>query len=243
MLLGFFVYLQLNQSGKTWLSTKISNSHAPSAHQVSLHFWSQTTSVGECSSDRAVLVAPNCWRLNGHVQGRVLVNHKKYMWSAEEANVFNLEKRVSLQGVIIRENENTLRAKVATFNIDLQSMDFLDVISTWKENKLVAKSVHIKESVDVESGSMSIDSLRVTADHIQLRDNRPIFRGNVEINRNMFFAVVDEMLVDEVRQVAVLKGIHAVREGQKNIRANELRLNLKTGQWRAIGQVSSTIDI
>lgn len=41
----------------------------------------------------------------------------------------------------------------------------------------------------------------------------------------------------------VLTGVHDAHDRNQKIRANELRVDLKTGQWRAIGQVQSNIDL
>jgi lipopolysaccharide export system protein LptA len=90
---------------------------------------------------------------------------------------------------------------------------------------------------------MSWGGVTVTADRSIQNSEGVSFSGNVQLHRGLFNAIVDTLDMTKKRDIAVLRGVHHANDGSKIIKAHEIQFNLKSGQWKAIGQVQSIFDL
>ena len=188
------------------------------AEKFAWRFMDKNQVLGDCFSGRAILTAQGNWRLTIRPHGAVNFLNKKYIWSSDSAMVFPLKKILVLQSVSLRESQNTLRATTATLNF-------------------------ISQSVLCRQASMVVGSIRLRSEFASLDHKGWALTGHVRIDNNDFVAMVDKLRIGNNSDFVQLQGVHHAQAGRKRIRANEIRINLRNGQWRAVGQVQSEIDI
>jgi hypothetical protein len=233
----------MNKQGFEGLTVKNTPHQNMTARQLAWRFWNEKQGVGECFAGHATAPSPGHWVLTGRPHGTFISQQDRYSWSSVTADIFQSERLFSLQQVVIREKGNYLKARSATFNISTRAVELDELVGLWGGNRFKARSSRITKDMILSKATMVIGPTTLRADRIQWQDGVWTFQGNVCLSRGSFVADVDRVHFDKGQRKARIDGIRYIKEGSRTLKADQIWLDLKTGQWRAVGQVHSMIDL